>query len=262
MSSPFPGMDPYLEAHWGDVHTSLVTYTRDQLQDQLPGDLKVRVEEHVAVEEEGIGFQGFYPDIRVVERAGAAVADRPALKEVVADPAVLCPMDFEAPTQRSIRIIDSRSGNRVVTAIEILGRVNKVNEEGIKAYRAKQQTMLQGRVNLVEIDLLRTGNYVLAVPCDNVPEQLQGPYRICVVPASRQHEASVYRASFRRRLPRILIPLREGEQEVPLDLQLLVDQSYKNGGYEDIDYRRDPDPPLAPADAAWADELLRAAGRR
>lgn len=30
MPSPFPGMDPYLEAHWGDVHTSLATYARDR----------------------------------------------------------------------------------------------------------------------------------------------------------------------------------------------------------------------------------------
>jgi len=26
MKNPFPGMNPYLEAHWRDVHTSLVTY--------------------------------------------------------------------------------------------------------------------------------------------------------------------------------------------------------------------------------------------
>lgn len=30
----------------------------------------------------------------------------------------------------------------------------------------------------------------------------------------------------------------------------------------DIDYRRLPDPPLDPEDAAWADELLKAAGKR
>ncbi len=28
MPSPFPGMDPYLESHWRDVHHSLITYTR------------------------------------------------------------------------------------------------------------------------------------------------------------------------------------------------------------------------------------------
>ena len=40
MKSPFPGMDPYLERHWGDVHQALVTYIRDQLQASLPDDLR------------------------------------------------------------------------------------------------------------------------------------------------------------------------------------------------------------------------------
>ena len=39
MNSPFPGMDPFLESHWRDVHTSMMTYIRDQIQDQLPPDL-------------------------------------------------------------------------------------------------------------------------------------------------------------------------------------------------------------------------------
>jgi hypothetical protein len=36
MGSPFPGMDPYLEQHWGDVHASLIIDGRDQLQQRLP----------------------------------------------------------------------------------------------------------------------------------------------------------------------------------------------------------------------------------
>ena len=47
MPSPFPGMDPYLEQHWGDVHSSLVIYARNQLQKVLPRDLRARVEEHL-----------------------------------------------------------------------------------------------------------------------------------------------------------------------------------------------------------------------
>src|SRR5271155_4713240 len=38
MSSPFPGIDPYLEAQscWGDFHPSFVTYCRDSLNELLP----------------------------------------------------------------------------------------------------------------------------------------------------------------------------------------------------------------------------------
>lgn len=35
MKSPFPGMDPYLEAHWRDVHTRLIVYASDQLRSQM-----------------------------------------------------------------------------------------------------------------------------------------------------------------------------------------------------------------------------------
>ena len=31
MPSPFPGMDPYLESHWRDVHARLIVYISDQM---------------------------------------------------------------------------------------------------------------------------------------------------------------------------------------------------------------------------------------
>ena len=49
---------------------------------------------------------------------------------------------------------------------------------------------------------------------------------------------------------------------MPLELQPLVNEAYRNGTYEDTDYRRDPVPPLDPEDAAWADALLREKGLR
>lgn len=40
-------MDPYLEAHWGDVHARFIAYASDQLQSKLPSDLRARVQERV-----------------------------------------------------------------------------------------------------------------------------------------------------------------------------------------------------------------------
>ena len=55
VKSPLPGMDPWLEQHWGDIHQSLVTYVRDALQPNLPGGLRARMQERVLVEKpEGI----------------------------------------------------------------------------------------------------------------------------------------------------------------------------------------------------------------
>jgi hypothetical protein len=68
--------------------------------------------------------------------------------------------------------------------------------------------------------------------------------------------------ALRRRLPVIGVPLRPADPDVPLDLQSIVEQCYRNGGYDDIDYRREPEPPLSPEDAAWADALLRQQGKR
>ena len=45
MKSPFPGMDPYMEKHWHEVHHRLITYASDLLQEQLPPQLRARVEE-------------------------------------------------------------------------------------------------------------------------------------------------------------------------------------------------------------------------
>ena len=59
------------------------------------------------------------------------------------------------------------------------------------------------------------------------------------------------------RLPAIAIPLRETDRDVPLDLQPILDQAYRNGRYDDLDYIRDPDPPLTGEDAVWAAQILK-----
>ena len=75
-TNPFPGMNPFLESHWGDVHTSLTTYARDHLQPQLPSGLRARIEEYVAVESDwvtgAIKRSRFAPDVRVIERSASA----------------------------------------------------------------------------------------------------------------------------------------------------------------------------------------------
>lgn len=120
MTRPFPGMDPYLESHWRDIHHRLITYAADEIQTGLPQDLRARVEERVFVE-----------------------------------------------------------------------------------------------------------------------------------------------SDLRERLPAISVPLRQGEPDLALDLQRLIEFCYDRGGYEgDLDYARQPDPPLESDDARWADDLLRRAGLR
>lgn len=262
MQSPFPGMDPYLEKHWRDVHHRLVIYSCDQLQEQLPNDLRARVEERVYFEpEEGDG-RSMYPDVRVIEKRTPSPSSTGVLERAI----VAGPLEIEAGdepvTEGYIEIIDVGTGRRVVTVIEFLSLSNKLSGDGQDDYRKKQRELIAGDVNLVEIDLLRAGKRITAVRQSKIPRSHRTTYHICVRRSTRKSKAEVYRAPLRERLPAIMIPLRPTDADVPLDLQILVEQCYRNGRYDDLDYKSDPIPPLDPDDARWAVELLRAKGLR
>jgi len=255
-------MNPWLESHWGDVHTRLTTYACDEVQPQLPSGLRARIEEYVAVEveDESEGPRArFAPAVRVIERPDAPAESGGVAGAVasVAEPLVV-PRQSEPETLHYIQIVDTRAGHRIVTSIEFLSLANKVSEEGREQYGKKQRNMLAGRVNLVEIDLVRAGKWVLAVSKGYVPKRCREPYRISVVRATRQDVAEVYPIALGEPLPTIRIPLRSDDRDVRLQLQPLVEMAYVNGRYyEDIDYTRDPDPPLTGPDAQWADRRLR-----
>ena len=62
-------------------------------------------------------------------------------------------------------------------------------------------------------------------------------------------------------MPCIPVPLRKGEEEVPLDLQYVFNRAYDAGPYRRaLDYRLAPAPPLTDELIAWADLRLREAG--
>ena len=266
MRSPFPGMDPYLEQYWGDIHHTLITYARGALQRELPGDLVARVDERVFVEpSEGRG-RNIVPDVRVVERGrpgGGGMGTGTGNGVAVAEPLVVHLEQSEPIRQGFIEIIDIKSGRRVVTVIEVLSPSNKLPGPGRELYVKKQEELRAGGVSLVEIDLLRTGTRVLSVPLDRIPEGHRTAYAACARRGWKTLEIEYYRIPLRERLPAIAIPLRRDDRDVALDLQSLIDQCYDSGRYgDDIDYREEPEPPLAADDAGWANALLREQGRR
>ncbi len=261
MKSPFPGMDPYLEQHWRDIHHRFLTYACDDLQEHLPRDLRARLEERVFVEPEDGDGRGIYPDVRVIEYPSRGGGVELATRIESAEPLVI-QLEAEPATEGYIEIIDVGSGNRVVTVLELLSESNKQPGEGLDLYRKKQRECLQAGVNLVEIDLLRSGKRVLAVPPARVPPAHRTTYQICVTRGHKPRTHEVYRAALREPLPIIRVPLRALDADVPLNLQALIERCYHHGRYDDLDYRAAPHPPLDPADTAWALELLATAGRR
>lgn len=264
MPSPFPGMDPFLERYWGDIHHAFITYARASLQRQLPGGLVARVDERVFVEpSEGVG-RNIIPDVRVVERPHPQGPRRRAGNGIaVAEPLVIVLESSEPIRQGFIEIIDLKSGRKVVTVIEVLSPSNKAAGPGRDLYLKKQTELRDGGVSLVEIDLLRGGTRVLAVPFERIPEGNRTAYAACGRRGWKAFEVEYFPIPLRERLPVLPIPLRQDDDDVVLDLQAVIDECYETGGYDDdIDYRAEPEPPLNAEDARWADALLRERGLR
>src|SRR6476469_4241922 len=138
MPSPFPGMDPYLEAHWRDIHARLIIYASDALQGVLPGALRARVEERVLLETpKGLGDHPLFPDVRVVEYTSKRGLETwPETGVAVAEPLLV---ETETVTEPFLEIIDRESGNRVVTVIEFLSPSNKSPGPNREQYLRKQR---------------------------------------------------------------------------------------------------------------------------
>ncbi len=262
--SPFPGMDPYLESHWGDVHHRFVTYSCDQIQSQLPADLRARVEERVSIESPSAKSWKVIPDVRVVERRRTRRPDDGGGSVAVAEPEIaelaqplFLELHDEPITEGFIEIVEAGSRQNVITVIEVLSETNKRPGKDRKKYLRKRKELRRGGVNLVEIDLLRTGRRLPPVDRYELPTSHQTPYCVLIMRAIRR-PLEYYRVPLRERLPKIPIPLRKTDRDVVLDLQMLFEQSYANGRYDDSDYTGEPNPPLkSEDDAAWADALLR-----
>lgn len=268
MPSPFPGMDPYLEPHWLDVHTKLVAYAADELNRVLPDALVARTEERVAVESAWGDERVVGPDVRVFAPGAAAAAGAGATPAVagatgatpsgvvVGTPYKLV-VEMEPITERFVRILDE--SGRLITVIEFISPTNK-RGEGLEAYLSKRRELLEGGVHLVEIDLVRQGNWRALLRPHVCPPEAVTAYWVTVrhPPGS---VAYLYAAPLASRLPDVRVPLRPEDPPAVLPLQQLVEQVYANGRYgRTIDYRQPLDPPLPPEDAAWAERLLRDAG--
>ncbi|MGQ9550641.1 MAG: DUF4058 family protein [Roseiflexus sp.] len=263
MPGPFPGMDPYLESRvlWPDVHQSLITYSRDALQPLLRPRYHARIGERLYVIP---SRRTIYPDVTVVQRRLATISDEGGGTEVLtADAPVVLLVPPEEVREPFIEILDLSQGGQVVTVIEVLSPANKTPGEGYDLYRRKQEEVLASATNLVEIDLLRQGTPSLAIPVHYLNPYRPWHYVVSVSRAGQRERFEVYLRSVRERLPRVAIPLRAPDQDTVLDLQAVFARCYEQGAYADlIDYRIEPEVPLPPEDAAWADELLRRQGLR
>ena len=268
MKSPFPGMDPYIEACglWEDFHFDLIAECKRELARSAPERYLVRAGERsylIFVEAEGKVTRPFVPDVSVTaterrkrppkKRGGTAVAELAVGEE----PVVLRAFIEEEHREAFVEIYEATPEQRLVTAVEVLSPANKrANSPGRDLYLRKRQSLMLGGVNLVEIDLLRGGERLPML--DPWPAS---PYTLMVARAKKPHACLVWQGHFRKPLPAVPVPLAKPDADLSLDLQPLVDAVYERSRYaQSIDYNRPLSPPLAPEEAAWLEQRLRAGG--
>jgi hypothetical protein len=259
MRSPFPGMDPYLESHWLDVHATLSVEARQALNRILPDGLIARVEERIAIESADDFVRPAGPDVRVFSNVPGPQEAQPESVAVIDAPYRLF-VDPDPITERFVRILDR--GGKLITVVEFVSPWNK-REPGLEDYRRKRSELLAGGVHVVEIDLVRSGNWRALMRPARCDARALSIYRAIVRTGGQSGEGYLFPIPLRETVPDIPIPLRASDAPVQLPLQSMIDTVYDGGRYDQqIDYRQPPEPPLDEQDAAWADALLSKAGRK
>ncbi|MEZ6059398.1 MAG: DUF4058 family protein [Planctomycetaceae bacterium] len=255
--SPFPGMDPYLESKWREVHARLIVYAANEINQHLPDDLQANIEESLAVYAEGEHARSIIPDIHVAEepsfRTGTPVESHAGSSQAT----VAAPILLKRPPHATRHLEITTADGKVVTAIEFLSPWNKVGSRNREQYTRKQLGYLDAGVNLVEIDLVRQGAYVLAAPLEEILEDQRTPYMVCVSRGIDPFQVELYRAPLQERLPNIPIPLRPDERDLVLELQPLIDACYRDGRYYRFDYSVPPAARFNESDSAWIAAILK-----
>lgn len=254
--SPFPGMDPYLQSRWADVHAKLIAYIGEALQPLLPRDLRARSEERILLESfEGESFKRYRGDVAIVEGRAPQVASGITVGAAIVEP-IIIEFSDEPHLDRLVQIIDVANGGRVVTAIEVLSPWNKAAGRLNEGYLRKLEDYGRAGVSVVEIDLLRSSRAPMIVTGEDLPSHRRSEYLFALRRGWGEHRWEVYPISIRQRLPTIPIPLRQAEADVFLEMQPLIDRVYTAGGHDDIDYFKALDPQLSDGDMAWVREML------
>ena len=163
-----------------------------------------------------------------------------------------------------VEIFSTRGQHRLITVIEVLSPANKASgSEGRQLYLTKQREILESQTHLMETDMLRRGEHTVAPPVDYLVQQGYWDYLVSLHRGGQEEQFEVWAIPLRQRLPRIHIALADGDPDVVVDLQAVLDRCYDEGAYaRALDYRQDPPVPLGRADAEWADALLRERGLR
>jgi Protein of unknown function (DUF4058)/Protein of unknown function (DUF2934) len=225
MSSPFPGMDPYLEdaGLWPAFHHELIACLHQMLLPALAQRYRAGIEQRrYAVEGS--------PDGQPQEHREEYLAIRDG------------------------------SGGRLITLLDVVSPANKRTKTGRQTYLETHRKARDAGANLVEIDLIMQGR----AKQNDAPEgPPKGDYTVAVMRASRPGRFEIYAAPLGKRLPRFRLPLAGDDRGPVVDLPGAFARAFEQGGFAArIDYRRDPPATLSAENQAWLNDLLVTRGLR
>lgn len=262
MPSPFPGMNPWLEDAevFPDLHDALIQRVKESLNASLPPGYVATTRNRVWVDPE----LRREPDVALYGRSHPPSGEPGGTVTLTGLVAIGRRRKSDPLEEPYLEILSGR-GKRLVTAVEVVSLSNKrAGRDGRKSYQEKQDEYALAGVNLVEIDLLRCGPHVSAVPLARLRRRLGAfDYHICVTLAGDPPTYHAVGLRLADPLPTVGIPLDPGVPEVTIALQPMLDQTYDRSRYTELfDYTQPPDPPLTPEQQAWADAILRERGLR
>jgi hypothetical protein len=255
-------MDPYIERPeiWPDFHDRLVTCIAAVLQPLLKPKYVALVQERLYVTE---SERPVYPDAGVIRAGGRRRPTGGGTAVAVAapappDPAKVFALSPEEIREPLIHIVEPAAGERLVTAIEVLSPKNKRTGPGRRSYQRKRRELWKGGANLVEIDLLRAGRPTVRLADAEEDEEL-GPYHYLVsVSRKKPPRLELYTTIVRSRLPRVGVPLANGDPDVTLDLQAAFARCWEEGPYPQLlRYGAQPPGPMDGEDTAWCRQVLK-----
>lgn len=248
MAPSFPGMNPYLEnpSLWSEVHSWLIVELARSLNPSLVPKYRAAVEKRVYLDALLVGI----PDASVFQQTPESEPSSVVTTGVLSKPIRVTVPLTEEITERYLEIREVKTG-RVVTVVEVLSPKNKRVGEGRDKYLTKRQKVLNSGTHLVEIDLLRTGNFM------PMAEAIRSDYRILVSRANLRPEAELYPFNVRESIPQFLLPLQPSDQEPVVNLSEVLGQVYQEAALDlAIDYSVQPVPPLSESDFQWVQSLM------
>src|SRR5581483_11872427 len=207
MPSPFPGMDPYLEAPglWPDVHHGLISEIHGTLNSRLRPKYVSRVVLRMYIsDDDDPGRAAMIADTQLrrlrrrTGRQGKSATTAPHTKRLIV-PTLL---DDEIKEAR-LEIRQAETGT-LVTVIEVLSPTNKIRgSRGRASFIFKRRETLASGGHWVEIDFLRAG-----MPSSSRRGLQASDYRIFISRAEDRARWRSWPIGLRQPLPVIGIPLR------------------------------------------------------